>query len=151
MKKQSSWTKTWCDINVSKKTFCEYTNILCVNSNKATLLIYTQTKHTLGETTLMSSFRKRNFPTSLWNLFPQFFTQVSRTLGHKHTVTNSWKKNVGKSSLSISCIIYTEHLHPESMKLSWKLPVTFELWLICRWANNMMPPPIDGRAHLLIY
>lgn len=34
---------------------------------------------TLGETTFISSFRKRNFPTSLWNRPPQFFMQASRT------------------------------------------------------------------------
>lgn len=34
---------------------------------------------TFGETTLISSFKNLNFPTSLWNLRPQFFIQASRT------------------------------------------------------------------------
>ena len=38
---------------------------------------------TLGETTLMSSFRKRNFATSVWNRFPQFFMHVSRSWGEQ--------------------------------------------------------------------
>lgn len=34
---------------------------------------------TLGDTTLMSSLRKRNLPTSSWNLLPQLFMHVSST------------------------------------------------------------------------
>lgn len=34
---------------------------------------------TLGDTTLMSSLRKRNLPTSLWKRLPQFFIQASST------------------------------------------------------------------------
>lgn len=34
---------------------------------------------TLGEITLTNSFKNLNFPTSLWNLLPQFFMQASRT------------------------------------------------------------------------
>lgn len=37
---------------------------------------------TFGETTLISSFRNRNFPTSLWNLLPQFFMHASSTCSH---------------------------------------------------------------------
>lgn len=36
---------------------------------------------TLGDTTLMSSLRKRNLPTSSWNLLPQLFMHVSSTWG----------------------------------------------------------------------
>lgn len=38
---------------------------------------------TLGDTTLMSSLRKRNLPTSSWNLLPQLFMHVSSTWGGK--------------------------------------------------------------------
>lgn len=34
---------------------------------------------TFGDTTFINSFKKRNFPTSLWNLLPQFFMQASST------------------------------------------------------------------------
>lgn len=36
---------------------------------------------TLGDTTLISSLRKRNLPTSSWNLLPQLFMHVSSTWG----------------------------------------------------------------------
>lgn len=35
----------------------------------------------MGDTTLMSSLRKRNLPTSSWNLLPQLFIHVSNTWG----------------------------------------------------------------------
>lgn len=35
--------------------------------------------HTFGDTTLISSFKNRYFPTSLWNLLPQFFIHASNT------------------------------------------------------------------------
>lgn len=38
---------------------------------------------TLGDTTLMSSLRKRNLPTSSWNLLPQLFMHVSSTWGRQ--------------------------------------------------------------------
>lgn len=42
-----------------------------------------ETALTLGETTLISSFKNRNFPTSLWNLRPQFFMHASSTCSHR--------------------------------------------------------------------
>lgn len=43
----------------------------------------TRPRLTFGETTLINSFKNRNFPTSLWNLLPQFFMHASSTCGHR--------------------------------------------------------------------
>lgn len=56
----------------------------------------TKRRFTFGETTLISSFRNRNLPTSLWNLFPQFFIQVSRTSGGN----GNWSRLIYKPSNS---------------------------------------------------
>lgn len=45
---------------------------------------------TLGDTTLISSLRKRNLPTSSWNLLPQLFMHVSSTWGEGVRYGGPW-------------------------------------------------------------
>lgn len=55
---------------------------------------------TFGDSTLISSFRKRNLATSPWNLPPQWFTHVSSTcrggrplaLGSPGTASTGWNQ-----------------------------------------------------------
>lgn len=55
--------------------------------------VWTYILLTLGETNLINSFKNLNFPTSLWNLRPQFFIQASRTCKRK-TRLDKYLRNV---------------------------------------------------------
>lgn len=48
---------------------------------------------TFGDTTLINSFKNLYFPTSLWNLLPQFFIHASNTCTqrHHHAWFSSWE------------------------------------------------------------
>lgn len=53
------------------------------------LLLRSCTAHTFGDSILMTSFRKRNFPNSAWNLCPQFFTHASRTWHRRRGIADT--------------------------------------------------------------
>lgn len=53
---------------------------------------------TIGDTTLISSFKNLYFPTSLWNLLPQFFIQASSTC-KEWFGWNIWFSSWGKNRL----------------------------------------------------
>ena len=76
---------------------------------------------TFGEMSLIISFRKRNFPTSCWNLLPQFLTHVSSVFKKKKQTKASHMKSVTKWPDENELITPTKK---SMVHVSSRLPVT---------------------------
>ena len=95
---------------------------------------------TFGETTLIISLRKRNFPISWWNLWPQFFTDAS----------NVWKR---KSSVNIeirNIHVCIKLLHANFFQREQKH--IFTLYIPPHWHDTgSLTPPWSKTTTYLFY